>query len=168
MKRVLVVGSGGAGKSRLAAALGAKLDLPVVHLDTLYWRPGWVATPEDQWRAVQVELTAAESWIIDGNHASSLDVRLPSADAVIMLDLNRYRCLARALRRSIVYRWSPRASRAEGCREHLSADFLKWIWTFPREGRPLLLGAISTYAAQAEFIRLRSPREVRRFLSSLP
>ncbi|CAN5425511.1 hypothetical protein BH10ACI2_BH10ACI2_22620 [soil metagenome] len=49
MKKVIVIGSGGAGKSTFSRLLGAKLGLPVVHLDQLYWRPDWVKTPAEEW-----------------------------------------------------------------------------------------------------------------------
>ena len=49
MKKILVIGSGGSGKSTFSRRLGEKLGLPVVHLDQLYWRPGWVETPKVEW-----------------------------------------------------------------------------------------------------------------------
>ena len=52
MRRVLVIGCGGAGKSTFARELGARTGLPVVHLDRLYWKPGWVPTPPGEWELV--------------------------------------------------------------------------------------------------------------------
>jgi adenylate kinase family enzyme len=166
VRRIVIVGSGGSGKSRLAITLGEQLDIPVVHLDRLYWRPGWEPTPDDEWRAVQAELVRQPAWILDGNHEATLDVRLPAADAVVFLDVPRGRCLARAVRRSFAYRWRSRPDRAEGCRERLDRDFVRWIWTFPARGRPALLAAIRDHAAHAEVVRLRTRRDVRRFLNS--
>ncbi|HJT03541.1 MAG TPA: hypothetical protein VJ757_07915 [Pseudonocardiaceae bacterium] len=61
---VLVVGSG-AGKTTLARQLGALLDLPVVHLDQHYWRPGWIPTERDAWSARGTSLAGADRWVID-------------------------------------------------------------------------------------------------------
>ena len=56
MKKVLVIGSGGAGKSVFARHLGQVLDIDVIHLDALYWHPGWVETSRAEWRKVIEEL----------------------------------------------------------------------------------------------------------------
>ena len=66
MRRIAIVGSTGAGKSTLARQLGEVTGLAVVHLDALYWRPGWVPTPDEEWDAVVKEVASKESWIIDG------------------------------------------------------------------------------------------------------
>jgi len=49
MKRILIIGAGGAGKTTFARQLGEILGLAVVHLDALYWKPGWVEPPKDEW-----------------------------------------------------------------------------------------------------------------------
>lgn len=85
VRRVAVVGSGGAGKWTFARQLGERTGIPVVHLDHHYWKPGWVQTAPHQWWARQAELVAGESWIIDGNYGGTFDVRFPCADTVIVL-----------------------------------------------------------------------------------
>jgi adenylate kinase family enzyme len=168
VRRVALIGSGGSGKSVLAAELGRRLDLPVIHLDTLFWRPGWVETPLDEWRRTQEELVQGERWIIDGNHAATLDVRLPAADTVVLLDFNRYLCTWRIVKRSFQHRRRPRPDRAEGCDERLDREFVSWVWTFPYRGRPQVLEAIARHAGHADVITLRTPGAVKRFLAALP
>ena len=56
MKRIAVIGSGGSGKSTFSALLGTELNLPVHHLDQLYWKPNWVKTPKDDWLKIQNSL----------------------------------------------------------------------------------------------------------------
>jgi adenylate kinase family enzyme len=75
VERVLVIGGPGAGKSTLAARLGAALGLPVVHLDAHFWRPGWQESPRPEWAARVAELAAAERWVMDGHYAGTLAVR---------------------------------------------------------------------------------------------
>ena len=102
MKRVIVVGPGAAGKSTLAARLGEITRLPVIELDTLFWRPGLAPTPREEWAAIQRQLAAQESWIMDGDLGpyDVLDIRLQAADAIVFLDFSPLRCAWRAIRRS--------------------------------------------------------------------
>ena len=41
MQRILIIGNAGAGKSTFARLLAKKLQLPLVHLDKLYWQGTW-------------------------------------------------------------------------------------------------------------------------------
>jgi adenylate kinase family enzyme len=99
---VTITGPGAAGKSTLAARLGEITSLPLIELDKLFWRPGLTATPRDQWAAMQRELAAHESWIMDGDlgPCDVLDVRLQAADTIVFLDFSSARCAWRAVRRS--------------------------------------------------------------------
>jgi adenylate kinase family enzyme len=162
VKRVAVVGSGGAGKSTLARELGEITGFPVVHLDNLYWNAGWVETPDDEWRTRQRELLSSETWIVDGNYQNSFDIRFPQADTVILLGFSRYRCLFRAFTRTLLNYGE--CVQAEGCPERFDFTFYKWIWQFPIESRPRLLGTLNTYGES--LIELTSPRQVKGFLNS--
>ena len=162
--RIAIIGSGGSGKSTLARALALRLDLPVIHLDPVFWQPGWVETPQPQWRAWQERAVREDAWIIDGTHAPTLEVRLRAADAIVLLDLNRVLCTWRIVKRRVRHRRRQRFDRASGCHEKLNLSFVRWVWTFPSRGRPETLQAIAEHAPHAHAIRLRSRRAVRQFL----
>jgi adenylate kinase family enzyme len=164
MKRVLVIGSGGAGKSTFARRLGERLGLPVIHLDRLYWRPGWVETPEDEWRRKVEELCAGESWVMDGNYSGTLDVRLAACDTVVFLDLPRTLCLWRVLKRAIIYWGASRPDVAEGCHENLNMEFFLWVWNYPRRSRPKVLSRLEEYGRDKQIVILLSSAEVEKFL----
>jgi adenylate kinase family enzyme len=83
MRRVAVVGSGGAGKSAFSEELGRRTGLPVIHLDRHYWKPGWVETPPDEWGALQSGLLTGADWIVDGNYRGTFDICFERADTVI-------------------------------------------------------------------------------------
>lgn len=102
MKRVVVVGAGGSGKSTFARRLGEATRLPVVHLDQLAFRPGWVSVPKDEWSALQEDLVACDEWIIDGNRESTVPIRLRRCDTVIFLDYPRVLSSFRALKRPAI------------------------------------------------------------------
>ena len=165
MRRVAVVGPGGAGKSTFARELGRRLRLPVVHLDEHHWKPGWTATPRAAWRALQAELLSGESWIADGNYGSTFDIRFARADTVIVLAPPRLVCLTGALRRSVGRRGE--AIQARGCPERLDLAFLRWIWRYPTDSRPRLDAALARHSDHLRIVELRSRREAAAFLARL-
>jgi adenylate kinase family enzyme len=167
MQRIAIIGSSGAGKSTLARKLGDLLDLPIVHLDALHWRPGWVEPPEDEWRALQEAAVAQQRWIIDGNYGSTLDIRLAAADAIIFLDLPRTLCVWRIFLRWLRYRGRSRPDMAEGCPEKLDWGFVRWVWDYPHRSRPIVLEKLARLAQDKAVFVLRRPRDVARFLAQM-
>jgi adenylate kinase family enzyme len=165
MKRVAVIGSGGAGKS--VFELGERTALPVIHLDRLYWKPGWVPMPEDEWQAVHADLIEPERWIIDGNYGSTMEARITAADTVIFLDLPRLVCIWGALQRHWRHRAGGRPDMVAGQRERIDPKFLWWIWRYPDTRRPAVLARLAKLPATTQVVRIRSRREAREVLDSL-
>lgn len=87
------MGCGGSGKSRLARSLGTRLGITPVHLDAYYYDQHWKRLNQEAFATLQRDLVAAPRWIIDGNYASTLPIRLQAADTVIFLDLPGWTCL---------------------------------------------------------------------------
>jgi adenylate kinase family enzyme len=98
-RRVVVTGLAGSGKSTFSLALAAKTGLPVLHLDLSFWKPGWVAPSESEWREKQTDVLAGDAWIADGNYHETLDLRLERADTVVFLDTPWWLCARRAFLR---------------------------------------------------------------------
>lgn len=98
-QRIIVTGLAGSGKSTMSLALGARTGLPVIHLDLHYWKPGWTAPSETEWREEQRRALAGDAWIADGNYDETLDLRLERADTVVVLDMPWWLCVRRALSR---------------------------------------------------------------------
>ena len=138
-KRILILGCGGAGKSTLARRLGAATGLPVVHLDGLYWQPGWVAMERAAWRRTVENEIAKDAWIIDGNFGSSLELRLSRAQAAVYLDYSRAVCLAGVLRRVWTTHGRVRPDMGAGCPERFDLSFLRV--GLPEAGRHTCEGA---------------------------
>lgn len=162
-----MIGAGGAGKTTVARELGRRTGLPVIHLDTLYWRPGWQPTPADEWRATVRQLLARPRWIIDGNYGGTLDLRLEASDTVVFLDLPRRICLWRVLRRWARHLGRARPEMAPGCPEHLTGEFLGWIWTYRSRRRPDLLRRLAALKHAQQVVVLDSARAVTRFLAEV-
>jgi adenylate kinase family enzyme len=167
MKRVLVIGHPGAGKSTLARKLGEITGLPVIHLDKEFWRPGWVSTPPHEWDRRTEGLINRESWVIDGSYTRTLDMRLTRADTVIHLDFSRYLCLWRVIRRVMKGYGRVRSDLGPGCPERIDFEFLRWVWNYRRDQRPLIKQSLRTGFHRGRMIELANPSEVREFLQSL-
>jgi adenylate kinase family enzyme len=166
MRRVLVVGPGGAGKSTFARRLGERTGLPVIHLDEHHWRPGWEPPPDEEWRAIVTDLAAGDAWIIDGNYGATIDVRARAADTAIFMDYAPLPCIARALRRSLSN--YGRAIQAPGCPEHVDLAFLRWIANYRRDSRPRALEQLAAGAPDLDVRVLRRPKDAQRFIEGIP
>jgi adenylate kinase family enzyme len=167
MQRVLVVGCSGAGKSTLSHRVASITGLPRLELDGLYWRAGWVGTPREEWRAKVAQLCEKPSWILDGNYANSLDIRLPRADTVIWLDYPRSLCLRRVIGRVIKQYGQVRDGLPEACPEHFDWTFLRFIWNFNVMTRPRLVDAFCRFGSHTKLYQLRSDRDAEHMLNAL-
>ena len=151
VRRVVILGRGGAGKSVLSHQLSKVTGLPVVELDALFWQPGLVPMGPSGWAACQRELVQRPAWILDGDlgpYDQALEVRLRAADTIVVLDFAFLRCAWRTLRRG---------------RER--ADYWGWVWSWRRRSLPEILHAINADAPRAKLHVLRNPAMVRRFIA---
>ena len=166
MDRIMIIGCGGSGKSTLARQLGQKLGLPVVHLDKLFWTPGWVSISKDEFDRVHEAALAEEKWIMDGNFDRTIPVRLQRCDTVIYLDFNRFACLMGVLKRVLTTYGKVRPDMGEGCPERIDLDFLKWVWNFNKNMRERNYSLLKE-AEGVQVIILKNRRMVKKFLSEL-
>ena len=166
MQRVLVIGAGGAGKSSFAARLSRTYGLPLIHLDALYWKPGWVETNKAEWQERVGQLVGGDRWVMDGNYGGTLDQRIAACDTVVFLDMPRLLCLGRALRRYVRHRGHSRPDMTAGCPERLSFAFLWWIWTYPSKRRPQILSRLGALSSEQRVVILRSDAEIDAFIGA--
>jgi adenylate kinase family enzyme len=132
-QRILVIGCCGSGKSTLAIRLGELTGLPVVHLDKLFWKPGWVQSNREEFYAALNNALSKDAWIMDGNFNSSLPLRLGYCDTVIYFDLPRLVCVLGVLKRVMKTHGKTRPDMGDGCPEHFDWEFIKFIWSFEKE-----------------------------------
>lgn len=166
MERILIIGCGGAGKSTLARQMGEKTGLPVVHLDQLFWHPGWVESTKDEIDAKILEELGKPRWIMDGNYNRTLPLRLEKCDTVIYLDFSRFACLLGVLKRVLTTYGTVRPDMAEGCPERFDLEFLQWVWNFNKNHREKYYRLLNETEG-IEKIVLKNRRMVKRFLRSL-
>ncbi len=162
MQRIYVTGNSGAGKTRLATALSAHLDLPYRSLERVIWQPGWRRTPDAERLEQEQAIAGGERWVVDGVS----DTVMGAADTIVFLDVSRPRCYWQAFQRNLPYLFRSRPEFPERCPEILIVPtLLKGIWDFPMHVRPRILEACRSPGKQV--IHIRRGGDLSRFLSSL-
>ena len=168
MERIAIIGSAGSGKSTLAIQIANLVDLPLFHLDRLFWKSGWVETPKPEFSLVVEEVASKPRWIIDGNYSRTIEIRLKAADMIIFLDFSKYLCLFRAMKRSFLNRNKDRPDITEGCKEKFDMEFYKWIWNFPKRSRHKIISALSKLQVQKKIFVFKHPKELKKWIKDFP
>jgi adenylate kinase family enzyme len=169
VKRIVVTGPAGAGKSELASRLGERLGIRVVHLDTLFWKPGWVATPPAEWEALQRRELETPEWIVDSQADDMVPGWLDTADTVVFVDASPLRCLWRVARR----RRNREASvgvpaQTEPGPVHLALlKFARNQWRYRTGVRADLLAELGRQRDDRRVVTVRSREDAAAFLDSL-
>lgn len=168
MQRVIVIGCSGSGKSTLARIIGAKIGLPVYHLDTLYWQSGWRPHPDESaFQATVREIASKEAWIIDGGFTrGSAEARFSRADTVVLFDLPRWKCVWRVFKRLVTYMGKTRPDLAAGCTERFDLDFYRYIWNYRKNQFPRILGYVDAHF-NGRLVRIESEASRAEFLRSI-
>ena len=170
MKRVMVIGGPGAGKSTFAHMLGQALGVPAVHMDRLFWEPGWTESePETFLNRVRAEI-AKDAWVMDGNYSRTWPERLARADTVVFLDIPTWLRLWRVIGRTLKGYGTTRFDLADDCPERIDWDFLvNWVGRYRWRARHKALSMMANDgpAGHCERHRLTSPNQVSRFLADV-
>ncbi|WP_077619544.1 topology modulation protein [Bacillus sinesaloumensis] len=166
MKKVMVIGiSPGVGKSTFAHKLGKKIGINVYHLDSYFWKSGWVEATYEEFAASHEEILQNDSWIIDGNYTKTFELRAKQADTIIYLELPRYLCLYRVFRRYFTHIGKKRPDL--GCTERMEWEFIKFIWTTYKPRLQKMQERLERLSKEKTVIILRGKREINDFISKL-
>ncbi len=161
--RIMVVGNNGSGKSYFSDKLSFAIGLPVIHLDTLFWRPGWLMPSEDEWREINAGLVCGKKWIIEGNvnHGGTMEMRYNAADLIIFLDINDFVCFI-----SVFKRRSKRAGWPTFLVEKIDVGFinlLKGLLRYNKTRRKTLMLLRAKYPDKP-FLVIKSRKKINKLL----
>lgn len=168
MRRIVIVGNAGSGKSTFARRLGERLQLPVIHLDAIAWEPGWQQVSTEILRSRLTAALSGDAWVTDGNYAVvTFDLRLPRADLLIWVDRPRIQCLWRVIRRAVHSHFRADQNLAAGCTERFDRRFLdrlRFIVNFDRINRPRIETERMRHGPHVPVVVLRGDAAISRFL----
>ena len=146
MQRVMIVGQPGSGKSTLARELGQRTGLPVIHIDTIHWQPGWIERSPDEKTQLCLDVEARDCWIFEGGHSVTWENRVGRADLLIWIDRSATLRFWRVLLRTLLQRGSSRPDLPDNCPELLAnlPEFLKFMWRTKKTARVNMQQLVAT------------------------
>lgn len=163
--RIAIIGCGGSGKTYLASKLAAHLDLPVIHLDAVYYDAEWNPLPAEDFAALQKRLVAQPRWLIEGNYAGSLPIRLARADTGIFLDISPLTYLTGIGQRRLRYRGGQHTG--DGVYDRITWNFVRYVWAYRRIMRSKVHALLAVHAGNATQVTLTSRRQTDWYLAQL-
>ncbi len=168
MERILIIGGCGAGKTTLSRQLAEKLQLPLIHLDRLYWRDNWESVSTEVFDGLLMQELIKPRWILDGNFTRTLPLRLRYCDTVIYLDFSGMQCVYGVIQRLFKNYGKSRPDMGGDCPERFDREkwtFLKAVWKFNKQNRKRYADWLCESGVTV--IRLKSRRQATRFLRDL-
>ncbi len=162
MKKIIVIGCPGSGKSTFAKVLHEKTGLPLFHLDMMYWNADKTKVEKTVFRQRLSDAIEQSEWIIDGNYGSTMELRLQACDTVFFLDYPVEVCLDGVKERRGKVRTDMPWIEAE---DEEDAEFMEFIQSYNEESRPVVLELLKKYEDKNIYI-FRNRSEADEFLKN--
>jgi adenylate kinase family enzyme len=167
MKKVLVLGCCGAGKSTFSKKLQSILKLELIHLDQYYHKPNWEEPEKAEWERIIYTLVQKPFWIMDGNFSGTLDVRIKNADTIIYLDYPTLKCFWRVIIRIFKSHGAVRSDMANGCKEQFDLEFLHFVLTFNNKRRKEIIQKVNLVKDEKKALVFKTDKQADKFLSQI-
>lgn len=166
MKRILIIGSNGAGKSTFSYKLSTLIGHPLIHIDKIYWCHRWEVTPREEFEKIVLNEAQKPQWIIEGNNLRSLSQRLEYADTVFWFEFPPLLCVINILKREWKYRGQVRPDMPDECVSKLNLAFLKAVWIFNKKNHTRIASLLGE-TKDTEIIHFTNYRQVKKYLNNL-
>ena len=161
MKKVIIIGSPGAGKSTFARKLRDVTGLPLYHLDLIWHRPDRTNVTRDEFDARLYEIMARDEWIIDGNYSRTIEARLKCCDTVFLLDFPLDVCMSGAMSRI-----GQKRDDLPWVENEFDPEFRQWIEDFPRDTLPKIYSLIERYKENKDVVIFRTRDEADAYIET--
>lgn len=161
MKKVIVIGSAGSGKSTFSRRLSAAVGLPLHHLDLIWHRSDKTTIPREEFDAVVGKIASGEEWIIDGNYRRTLETRMKVCDTVFLFDIPVEDCLE-----GVRSRIGKKREDMPWIETEFDEDFRQWIINFPKNNLPMIYSLIEKYRDGRNIVIFRSRKEADEYIKS--
>ena len=158
MKRAVILGCPGSGKSTFATQLHARTGLPLTHLDRLWWKPDGTHVTREAFDAALSRILAQDAWILDGDYSRTYEVRLRACDTVFFLDLPESDCLAGVAQRA-------GRARPDCPLTGVTPDLLDQVRRYRAQNRPVVLALLRAYADR-KIVVFRDRTQMARWLNA--
>ena len=159
MKKIIVIGCPGSGKSTFARALHNKIGIPLYHLDMMYWNADKTTVKKSVFLERLSAVLKKDEWIIDGNYRATMEMRMASCDTVIFLDYSVDVCLD-----GIQKRRGTSRSDMPWVENEEDAAFVEFIKSFHEQERPRILELMEAHSDK-NMITFTDREEADAFLS---
>ena len=162
MKKVIIIGCPGSGKSTFGRKLKNITKLPLYHLDMMFWNEDKTTVSKEVFLKRLLDVMSTPEWIIDGNYSSSMEMRIKSCDTVFFLDYTTDVCLAGIESR----KGKPRSDMPWTENDNQDEEFITFINNYNSESRPKVIKLLEKYHKK-DIIIFRSREESEEYLSVL-
>ncbi|QDR64713.1 hypothetical protein [Mammaliicoccus sciuri] len=167
MKKVVILGSSGSGKSYLSKKLSRELSIEVYHLDNLMRKSDWIPVSYKQKCDIQKKILSNDTWIIEGNYTNILDERLLEADTIIFLNINKYKCIFNVIKRTFIYRNKDRPDKPYNAIDKLNLHLLIWTWNFNKNEKPVIIKKVNKFSKTKRIIILNTIKNINNYFNNV-
>ena len=159
MKKAIVIGCPGSGKTTFVIKLNEKTGLPLYHLDAIWHKPDKTHVPREEFDKMSAEIFATDEWIIDGNYGRTIEERLRHCDTVFLFDLPTEVCLQGALERIGKGRYD-----LPWLEKEPDPEFMQFIREFSQTALPKIYALIEKYKAEKQVVIFKSREEADEYI----
>lgn len=165
LRKILIIGNGGSGKSTLSLSISSLLKIPTLHLDEIYWINGWKKNTLIEFDTKVKNFMLSQAWIIEGTPMHGVELRAQEADTIVFLDYSRVVCIYRLLKRALKNIFLLKTNKiARSPAKFFSIKAIKWVWKFNKEKKHLIMKILNEKKSKKIF-HIRKNSDLQYFLA---